>query len=237
MITIESLDEVPNGEKVIFRAHGEPESVYKKAEEKNLEVIDLTCGKVMLIHEKVKKKRENSFIIIVGKKNHPEVIATKGFAGKNSYVIETEDDILDAYMEFETTDLSDVYVVSQTTISSTYFDKLAKEIETNFIEADVLVDKTTCNATEKRQEEVEKLSQTVNKMIIIGGKHSSNTKELAKIADKNCKEVYLVETLEELINETNNLNNFSKDDTIGIMAGASTPQESIEKIEKYLLEK
>lgn len=231
MITVESLDEIPDGSTVIFRAHGEPKSIYKKAEEKNLKIIDLTCGNVKRIHQKVEKEAEKSFIIILGKKKHPEVIGTKGFAGENSFVIESEDDILDAYMEFENTNLNSVYVVSQTTFSSKLFDELSKEIETNFIEVDVIVDKTICMATESRQKETEEMASIFHTMVIIGGKNSSNTKELVKLAEKKCENVYAVETVEDLKQI-----DFTGIDKVGIMAGASTPNFSIEEIKKYLEE-
>ena len=229
MITVEELEEVPENSIIIFRAHGEPEYKYEIVKQKNLELYDLTCGKVTSIHKKVQKEKEDSFIIILGKKKHPEVLGTKGFAGENSYVVETEDDILDAYMEYEKTELGRVYVVAQTTISSKHFDNLAKEIEKNFIEAEVIIDKTICNATEIRQKETYEMSKKYNTMIIIGGKNSSNTKELAKIAEENCEKVYLIETVDEIKNI-----DFSKIDRIGIMAGASTPKESINEVKKYL---
>lgn len=229
MITVEELDEVPFNSRIIFRAHGEPEYKYEIAKQKNLELYDLTCGKVTAIHKKVQKEKEDSFIIILGKKKHPEVLGTKGFSGENSYVVETEDDILDAYMEYEKTDLGRVYIVAQTTISSKYFDILAEEVEKNFIEAEVVIDKTICNATEIRQKETEEMSRKYNNMIIIGGKNSSNTKELAKIAEENCKNVYLIETVEEIKNI-----DFSGIERIGIMAGASTPKESINSVKEYL---
>ena len=120
-------------------------------------------------------------------------------------------------------------MVAQTTISSSYFDILAEEIEKNFIEADVVIDKTICNATEIRQKETKEMSKKIKTMIIIGGKNSSNTKELAKIAEENCDNIYLIETVKE-INDID----FSGIKEIGIMAGASTPKESIEEVEKYL---
>lgn len=229
MITVDTLDEVPEESTVLIRAHGEPESTYKKAESKNLEVLDATCGKVLSIHKKVEREKENSFIIVLGKKNHPEVIGTLGFAGENSFVVESEDDILDAYMKYEITDLGRVYVVGQTTISSSYFDVLAKEIEKEFYEAEVCIDKTICSATEIRQKETLEMSKKFHTMIIIGGKNSSNTKELSKIAESNCQKVYLVETVDE-IKEID----FSKIDKVGIMAGASTPKESINEVKEYL---
>ena len=229
MITVNELDEIPDGSIVIFRAHGEPEYKYELAKKKNLKIKDLTCGNVIAIHKKVEREKSNSFIIILGKKSHPEVLGTKGFAGENSYVVETEDDILDAYMEYEKTNLGRVYVVGQTTISSKYFDVLAEEVENNFVEAEVIIDKTICNATEVRQKETKELSEDMNTMIIIGGKNSSNTKELAKIAENNCENVYLIETVEEIKNI-----DFSNIKKIGIMAGASTPKDVINEVKIYL---
>ena len=92
-----------------------------------------------------------------------------------------------------------------------------------------MVDKTICDVTEKRQKEVFELSSRVDKMIIIGGKNSSNTKELAKISKNNCDQSFLVQTKEDLKNIV-----FSSEDNIGIMAGASTPREIIDEVIDYL---
>ena len=105
MITVNDIKEIPNDSKVIFRTHGEPKEIYDRAYRKGLEVYDLTCGNVQAIHIKVEKEKKKSFINIIGNANHPEVIGIKGFAGENSYVIDDEDEILDAYMEYEKTKL------------------------------------------------------------------------------------------------------------------------------------
>lgn len=229
MITVESLDEVPENSVVIFRAHGEAKKVYDLAKSKNIEIIDLTCGKVLAIHKKVEKESEDAFIIVLGKKSHPEVIGTAGFSGENYYVVSSEDDILDAYIEYEKTDIGRVYVVAQTTISSNYFDVLAKEIEKEFIEAEVIIDKTVCDATEIRQKETKEMAKNFSSMIIIGGKNSSNTKELVKIAEESCQNVFAIET----VNEIKDID-FSGINSVGIMAGASTPKESIIDVKEYL---
>ena len=229
MKTISNIEEAPNGSTVIFRAHGESKEVYKRAEEKGIEIKDLTCGKVKAIHIKVEREKENSFIIIVGNRKHPEVVGTKGFAGKNSFVIESSDDVLDSYMEYEKTNIGRVFVVAQTTFSSSEFDKIAEEIKDNFAEADVIIDKTICDATSLRQNEVRDLAKDLNNMIIIGGKNSANTKELAEIAKEYCKNVYHIQTKEDL--KDLDLLNIDK---IGIMAGASTPKESIIEVEEAL---
>ncbi len=229
MITVENIDEIPNNSKVIFRSHGEPKIRYDIANEKNLEIIDLTCGNVKSVHLKVEREKKNSFIIIIGKKNHPEIVGTQGYAGDNSYVIENEDDILDAYIEYEKTNLGRVYVVSQTTFSSIKFDELVGEIETNFIEADIIVDKTICNATETKQKDTREIAKKADVMIVIGGRNSANTKELIKIAKEECKNVYGIETAKELENEK-----FSNVSEVAITAGASTPLELIEDVKSFL---
>ena len=227
IITVETIEEVPNNSKVIFRAHGEAKSVYEQAQSKNIDIIDLTCGNVKAIHISVENAKKENFIIIIGKKAHPEIIGTKGFAGENYYVIENEDDIIPAYEKFIKANLKSVYVVAQTTFSNLKFNELVEKIKAVFNNAEITVKNTICSATEKRQKEVEEISKKVDKMLIIGGKHSSNTKELANIAEKNCKNVYLIQDKEDLKNIK-----FNKEDKIGIMSGASTPKEIVEEIKK-----
>jgi len=231
MKTVENIEDVPDNSIVIFRAHGVKESIYERAKEKNLDVIDLTCGKVRIIHDKVKKQKEKSFIIIVGDENHPESIATKDFAGENSIVIFSEDDIISAYKRFEESEKKQVYVVAQTTFNLKRFDEISKEIEDNFCEVPVIIDNTICSATEERQIETDKLSKEVDTVIVIGGKNSANTQKLVDISKNNCKNVYHIQTKEDLKNVT-----FDKNEKVCIVAGASTPSSIIKDVEKYLLE-
>lgn len=225
------INDVPKNSKMIIRAHGEAEEIYNIAKQNNIEIIDTTCGNVIAIHNKLKKVREDSFIIVIGEKNHPEALSHLGFAGTNSYLIQDEDDILDAYMAFEQTGFSKVYVISQTTFLSNKFDILEKEIYTNFIEADVVIDKTICNATETRQAECAKLSKEVDYMVIIGGEKSANSRKLAEIAKENCNNTYFIQTVEGLKDKT-----FDSSKTVGIMSGASTPDYITEEVKKYLEE-
>lgn len=229
--TVDDMKNIPDNSVVVFRAHGVKESIYEIAKQKKLEVIDLTCGNVKIIHDKVVKMRDDNFIIIVGDKEHPETIGTKDFAGKNSFVISNSDEIIDAYKKFEETNLKKVYIVSQTTFNMKKFEDLTKELEENFCEVPVIVDNTICKATELRQEEVEKLSKTVNCVIVIGGKNSANTQKLVQISEKNCENVYHIQTKKDLQNIE-----FKKNTKIGIVAGASTPKEIINDVEKYLME-
>lgn len=225
MITVQDIAEIPNYSKVIFRTHGVPKEIYERAYRKGLEVYDLTCGNVQAIHVKVDKEKKKSFIIIVGNANHPEVIGLKGFAGENSYVIDDADEILDAYMEYEKTKMGYVYVVGQTTFSSKKFDTLTDELRENFAETIVMVDKTICSATDKRQDETRDISKKVNSMVIIGGKNSSNTQKLVEIAKENCEKVYFAQTRKDLRKM-----DFVNEEKVGIMAGASTPKEVVDDI-------
>ena len=228
MITVNDIKDIPNYSKVIFRAHGEPKEIYERAFRKGLDVYDLTCSKVQTIHEKVEKEKKKSFIIIVGNENHPEVIGTEGFAGENYYVIDDADEILDAYMEYEKTKMGYVYVVAQTTFSSKKFDMLADELRKVFKKTIVMVDKTICRATEKRQEEAGEISKEVNSMVIIGGKNSANTQKLVEISKENCENVYFIQTKKDLRKM-----DFEGVEKVGIMAGASTPPEVVEEVVEF----
>ena len=229
MITVYDIDEVPSKSKLIFRAHGEPKETYEKAQKKNIDIIDLTCGKVRAIHINVDREKTESFIIIIGKKTHPETIGTKSFAGTYSYVIQDESDILLAYKEYINSNLKKVYVVVQTTFSNLKYNALTQKIKKVFKEAEINIKNTICNATENRQKEVYEISKKVDEMLIIGGKHSSNTKELANIAEKNCKKVYLIQQTEDLKDIK-----FEKNEIIGIVTGASTPKEMVEELKQYI---
>lgn len=230
MVTVNNIDDVPDNSKLIIRAHGEVKDVFFAAKKRNIEIIDLTCGKIKVILKKIEKEMDKSFIIIIGKKNHPETIGTLSYAGDNSSVVEDEDDILITNEKLKKSRLSRVYIVSQTTFSSRKFDELITKIKNVFdYNIDIVVDKTICDVTEKRQKEVFELSSRVDKMIIIGGKNSSNTKELAKISKNNCDQSFLVQTKEDLKNIV-----FSSEDNVGIMAGASTPREIIDEVIDYL---
>lgn len=225
MITINDLKEASNGSRVIFRAHGEPSKSYEYAKNNNLEVIDLTCGKVKIIHNIVSKKKEDSFIVIIGKKTHPEIIGTIGFSGKNSYVVEDFSDIDELIIKIQKSKLKKIFVISQTTFSSQKFDELLCVIKEKLKYYPINYDKSICNSTEKRQKECDEISKKSTLMIIIGDKLSSNTKELYNIAKENCQKSYLVSDIDDLDNIE-----ILENDNIGIVAGASTPKYVIDEV-------
>lgn len=222
---ISSINEAKN--KVIIRAHGVSKSVYQFAKDNNINLIDLTCPKVLKIHSQVQEFSQNNyFIFLFGLKNHPETIGTFSFCGNNSYLLESLDDILPALEQFKNSGYKDLLIISQTTFSLKLFDEMCSAI-LNYLDSsyNIHIEKSICNATNLRQLEAKELSTKVDLMIIIGGKNSSNTKKLYEVATENCKNVLYVQTSDDL-----DLNFVKKFEHIGIMAGASTPEYIINDV-------
>lgn len=231
VITIEDITKVPNNSNVIIRAHGVEPSVYDIAEEKNIKLIDLTCPKVARVHELAKEfADEDYYIMLIAEKKHAETIGTKGFCGDNCTIIETIEDIETAIKEFKESKLTQIAILAQTTFSVEKFNEIAQNIKSR-VDCKVEVKNTICNATEFRQAETEELSKKVDLMIIIGGKHSANTKRLYDISCRNCKKAILIQNKDD-----NDLIEVMKDkfNRIGIMAGASTPKDSIDEVVEYI---
>ena len=218
--------------RIIIRAHGIEKEVYDKAKKMNIEFFDYTCPKVLKIHEIAEEYANMGyFIILFGGQNHPESVGTISFCGQNSCLIETKEQIEYALEKLAKSNIKKLLVIVQTTFSMEKFIEYT-EIIKNKIPNDIKIEikNTICNATQIRQEETEKISKTVDCMIIIGGKNSSNTKKLYDIACKNCENTFIIETKDEI--EREKIERFDK---IGIMAGASTPKESINDVINKIL--
>lgn len=224
---IDNLSENTGKCKTIIRAHGVPKAIYEEADKKGIELVDLTCPKVLKIHKIVSEYAEKDyFIFLVGNKVHPETLGTASFCGLNSCIIEQESDIDDAINEFDCSKKDNLLVVVQTTFSMEKFDNYIEYIKSKINDnTNLEVINTICNATKIRQEETEEMSKQVDFMIIIGGKNSSNTKKLYEISCKNCKKVICIEDKTEI-----NLTELDGVNKIGIMAGASTPQKSVDEV-------
>ena len=223
--TVESIEQAK--EKAIIRAHGVAKEVYDKAKEQGVELVDCTCPNVLKIHKIAKEYAENGyFIFLCGSKTHPENLGTISYCGENVYVIEKENDTFKALEKLEKTRIKKLLVISQTTYSLEKF-YIIEEIIKNELPRDIKLEvkNTICKATELRQKETEEISKKVDMMIIIGGTNSSNTKKLYEIASSNCENSICIETVDELP-----IQEISKCEKIGIMAGASTPQKEIEKV-------
>lgn len=217
---------------VIIRAHGEPQETYILANKLGIKILDLTCPKVLRIHKIAKEySNEGYFILLIGHKEHPETIGTISYCGKKSEIIENEEDIEEKLNIFYKTNIKKILILVQTTYSLEKFNKITKKIEEQLKnkEIEIKIENTICNATKIRQDETKKISKDVEAMIIVGGKHSSNTNKLYDIAKAQCKNSFLIETKNEI-----DIQKMKKFKTIGIMAGASTPKKSIDSVVEIL---
>lgn len=229
LVIIDSLNDVEVGSKVIIRAHGVTKDIYEQAKSKNIELFDLTCPNVLRIHEKaIKLVEDNYFIILIAQKEHPEAIGTISYCGEDSIILEEAEEIDNIISLFKSSKKDKIAVISQTTFSMSKFDRLVEELISKLEGYEVNVDNTICSATELRQKETSKLAEEVDAMIIIGGKNSSNTKKLYELASSKCKSTFIVETALDL---DVNMSVYNK---VGVMAGASTPKESIDEVINYL---
>ena len=229
---IDNIEDAKND--VIIRAHGVSKEIYEKAEKMQLKIKDLTCPHVLKIHDIVDEyAKKGYFIFLVGKKDHPEIIGTNSFGGKNITIISDKSEIENSINLLYNTNIKKLLIVSQTTYSSKKFDELVEVLNEKISkDINITIKKTICPATEIRQKETEDIAKKVDMMIIIGDKKSSNTNKLYNISYKYCNKVLFIQDKEEL--NINELKNVKK---IGIMAGASTPKEDIINIEKILRER
>lgn len=216
---VESLDEVPAGATVIFRSHGVPLGFYDECKRRNIKYIDCTCKFVNNTQCIVKREYENgNSIIICGEPTHPEVIGLQGWCNNSALVIGNENDDIGSVIS------KNVSVVAQTTFSVEKFDKIIKNIG-KLCEKSVAVFKTICYTTVSRQVEAKELSSVCDAMIVIGGLNSSNTNKLYDVCMKGCKNVIRLASAADFDFEI--IKNFNK---IGIVSGASTPNEQTREV-------
>ena len=209
---------------VVIRSHGVPRDIYQLIEEKGLECVDATCPFVRKIHRFVEKESKNGcHIVIIGNDNHPEVEGIKGWCQGPVTVISTEEEA----ENLEIFDEKKVCIVSQTTFNYNKFKDLVEILEKKRYDRIVL--NTICSATEERQLEARQIACEADTMIVIGGRHSSNTQKLYEICRKECKNTYYIQTLVDLDTRP-----FQCIGCVGITAGASTPNNIIEEVQKYV---
>ena len=217
--TAEELRQLTDGV-VVIRSHGVGKDIYDILEKNGIEIIDATCPFVKKIHRIVSEQNENGRrVIIVGNGKHPEVEGIKGWGNDDTLVIETAE-------EFEKLQISDgekLCIVAQTTFNYNKFQDLVEKIsKTRY---DILGLNTICNATQERQVEARQIASQVDVMIVIGGRNSSNTQKLYEICRRECKETYYIQTLKDFKPEK-----AGSVRSVGITAGASTPNQIIEEV-------
>mgnify|MGYP000058241219 FL=1 len=219
--TVQELEALKEGI-VIIRSHGVPKSICDTLERNGITYVDATCPFVKKIHKIVaEESAKGSHIIIIGNSSHPEVEGIKGWAGKDVSVIQSTEEAERFELENKT---KKVCVVSQTTFNYNKFKDLVEIISKK--RYDIIVLNTICSATKERQEEARNIAERVDAMIVIGDRRSSNTQKLFEICRNACADTYYIQTLDDL--DTNQLRSV---ETVGITAGASTPNNIIEEVQ------
>ena len=217
--TEEELASVEKGI-VIIRAHGVSTKMYDLLDRDGITVVDATCPFVKKIHRLVREQEAlGRYIIITGNKNHPEVEGIRSCCQKDAIILETAEEA----ENFTLDSGIPVSIVSQTTFNYNKFEELVEIISKKGY--DIIVLNTICNATQERQKEAAEIAREVDAMIVIGGRHSSNTQKLYEICRKECKNTYYIQTLVDL-----DLEVLKSKSSVGITAGASTPNNIIEEV-------
>ena len=221
---VESPDEVEQGEVLVLRSHGVARSVTEKASELGLTVADATCPFVAKIHKIVENAGgEGRKVLIAGDAAHKEVEGIIGHCVGECFVFGNTKD-LDNLADLGKISPNDALtVVSQTTFNLDLWKKCQKFLKKHYTNA--IIFDTICNATSKRQEEALKLASLCDVMVVVGGKHSSNTCKLKEVCGAVCERTVHVETADEL-----DRNFFKPSDLIGVVAGASTPSGIIKEV-------
>lgn len=225
---ISNPGECKDGYKIIIRTHGVEKSVIEDIEKRGIPYVNATCPFVLKIHKIVSKADENTTTLIAGDSKHPEVLGIRSFCKGESFVFKNEADLLEIIHNEQIDRKKDVICVSQTTFSIEEWkkcEKILKKVCTNTEIFD-----TICNATSDRQAEALALSQECDAMLVIGGRHSSNTCKLKDVCSENAP-TFLVETASELADI-----DFSGFNVVGVTAGASTPSVIIKEVLKTMSE-
>src|SRR3989338_5074098 len=241
---IEDIKNIPEGAVTVLRAHGEPGTTYQKLKLKNISknnnLNDATCPLVTLVHNAAIKLKNNGYeVIIFGKKDHPESIGTSyHIKGKNTFIVENPEDADSVVGHINKNNFSKVAIISQTTMSVTGYKELIdnlnkisrnkfenlhlslKEMSKPFVFID-----TICNPTKQSQSDTEEIAKKADVMVVIGGKNSSNSKELAAKSRELDVETYFIQSADQVEKEW-----FDGKENIGVTAGASTPDVTINEV-------
>ena len=217
----DSVPQVPDGYEVVIRSHGVPRSVYDELEARGIAYHDATCPFVKKIHRIVEQKSTEGYhVIVVGDPKHPEVEGIVGWCQGPVTVLETPEQA----ENFVKTEDEKLCIVSQTTYNYNKFQYIVEIFEKKGYNDSVV--NTICNATEERQRSAKAIAAEADVMIVIGGKHSSNSRKLYEICQRECVHTYFIQTLDDL-----HLDLPKAVRLVGITAGASTPNKLIEEVQ------
>ena len=221
---LEGEEDLPKNGIVIIRSHGVPKRICDRMDELGIQYVDATCPFVKKIHKiAMEKAEEGAFLVVIGNPVHPEVEGIMGWAGEDAAVISTAEEAEHLTVPED----RKICVVAQTTFNYNKFKELVEIISKRRYDISVL--NTICSATKERQTETARIADRVDAMIVIGDKRSSNTQKLFEICKNACNNTYYIQTLDDL-----NVNQLRSVETVGITAGASTPNNIIEEVQNYV---
>ncbi len=220
-IFIEDLDEVPEGARIIYSAHGVSPAIREHAKRRNMIEIDATCGLVIRVHSAAKRFADKGYqILLIGHKNHVEVIGTSGVAPDATTIIESVDDV--DKLTFTTEDK--LFYLTQTTLSLDDVSEITERLKKRYPQLETLPSSSICYATTNRQMALRNITQEVNLVLVVGDPTSSNSNRLVEVARTRNIPAYLINAPEEILPEW-----LEGVKGIGLSAGASTPENIVEK--------
>ncbi|MBS1795026.1 MAG: 4-hydroxy-3-methylbut-2-enyl diphosphate reductase [Acidobacteria bacterium] len=223
--TINAPVQIQRGQTAVIRAHGVTPEVQRELEEKASKVVDATCPFVTRVQKLAARAAEQDrHVIVVGNPDHPEMIGVKGYAPDHAFVISDETEVA------KLPRLRQPLVVSQTTIKAKTFFDTAEAVKSK-TDDEVQIVNTICSATRDRQEAARALAGEVDVFYIIGGRHSSNSRKLLMVCEEQCPKSFLIETEEEI-----DAADLAGAETVGVTAGASTPDWLIKKVIAHIEE-
>ena len=219
----EELNRISEGT-IIIRSHGVSRRLQEKMEATGVKVIDATCPFVKKIHRIVEESgRDGKAVVIAGDPEHPEVKGICGWAEGPCYVVRDTGEMAALRLP----DNQKAVLVAQTTFNAGKFEDIVEIFKKTYYYDTVI--NTVCSATDERQTEARETARQVDAMIVIGGRHSSNTRKLYEICSCECKNTYFIETLVDL-----DIQPFQSFSHVGITAGASTPKSIIEEVQEHV---
>ncbi|MBV8842760.1 MAG: 4-hydroxy-3-methylbut-2-enyl diphosphate reductase [Bryobacterales bacterium] len=228
-IFVEELDEVPMGARVIYSAHGVAPSVRAEARARQLQVIDATCPLVTKVHlEAVKFARKGYTIILIGHKDHDEVIGTLGEAPEATVLVSTVDDV----DRLEVKDPERVSYITQTTLSLDETRDIVERLKERFPSIQGPAAQDICYATENRQIAVKAVVPLCQTLLVVGSRNSSNSRRLVEVAEKTGVPAYLIDDLSEVQSQW-----LEGVDTVAVTAGASAPENLVQDLMQSLRER
>ena len=226
-IFIEEIAEVPEGERLIYSAHGVSPAVRDQAKKRNLIEIDATCGLVTRVHSAVKRFAIQGYkIILIGHKNHVEVIGTAGEAPEVTTIVESAEDV--AELKFANSDK--LFYITQTTLSLDDVKEVTEALLAKYPEIETLPSSSICYATTNRQMALREITEETDLVLVVGDPQSSNSNRLQELASKRGVASYLINDETEILPDW--LNNVK---VIGLTAGASTPESIVQNCIQRLI--